>query len=294
MGEIFAQDYFLFGTVHTEDGKPVHNAEVRIVGDGFEVTTVTGEFRIKSPVNGTDVGSVNIPGKPISNHVKIIIVPRGSYSLLTDARINEIIKDAEYRRENKMPSNYAKLSDDYGLAEEVLRDSVENRLSGKEEKQQIVDKSTIYYRLGNEKFLDLDFDSAKSCYKFAIRINPSHIDAITMLGRVYQIRQEYQNALICYHKALSLSIKIQGKSNLKVLECLGLVYKEMHKYKKAISYFHEALKIIVEDYSNDLPRKTKILKNLADSYLLLGEYSEYFKYLDEAKKTQSDLNGKDN
>ncbi|MFI5202974.1 MAG: tetratricopeptide repeat protein [Flavobacteriales bacterium] len=109
----------------------------------------------------------------------------------------------------------------------------------------------------------------------------SHVQSFNTMGTTYWIRGDYEKAIECYQKGITISKKINAKRALSsAYNNLGLIYKEQGKYKKAIEYYNKSL--IIRDKLNDTVGIATSFNNIGVIYYDLKDLSSALKYYKKA------------
>ena len=100
------------------------------------------------------------------------------------------------------------------------------------------------------------------------------------IGAVYYKKNNYQQALFYYSKAINISNKIGNTLGKSVsLNSMGEVYLQTKEYEKASSCFFDALDLATQvDAQENI---NELYRNISDYYALIGNYKtslDYFKY----------------
>ncbi|MFH1963248.1 MAG: tetratricopeptide repeat protein [bacterium] len=163
-----------------------------------------------------------------------------------------------------------------------VKDYFEAELFLKEDEKGRKDKEQagINYCLGNIKFIQLAFKQAEISYKKASKLDPNEPKYLYMLGRINELLGDYQQAIQCFDRVLSIHSKGFPKSHPCIaqdLNNLGIACDNLCQkscLKKAIKYFEQSLDINYNLAEVDPLNIANNLNNLAISYFSLGEYEK--------------------
>lgn len=134
-----------------------------------------------------------------------------------------------------------------------------------------------YVRRGLKYMYNMDLDLAIRDFELAISDVPNDWEAWSNKGCCYKYRQEFEEAIICFKKA----IECLEKCGTQPLACndadcyknLGDCYKRMDRYENAIECYENAVKAIT---NSSRPNSERVLlwEELAGCYMELEDYSE--------------------
>ena len=125
----------------------------------------------------------------------------------------------------------------------------------------------INYNLNN-------FHEARECYENAVRIDPSHFDALSNLGSTLIELNELELA----SKNLFKSLKLNPQS-FDVYINLGKYYKKKKEYEKEVLYYKKALEI--------KPKSDIANNNIGTAYISLGNLEKAKFHLQQAIEINS-------
>ena len=75
-------------------------------------------------------------------------------------------------------------------------------------------------------------EEAEGYLRRALAIDENLPDALVALGRVHEKKNEIDQAIECYEKAMKLPV-----TNINAYHFLGIIYEKKKDYKKAIQLF---------------------------------------------------------
>lgn len=122
--------------------------------------------------------------------------------------------------------------------------------------------------LAKEELARGNLNDSESYFKKTIRLSPKLAEAYKGLGSVYFEKQEYENAIRNFDKALDLD-----KDDISVLNSIGLTYMKQNKIPEAIVRYKMALKIE--------PTNVRILFNLGFALEKSGQVSQGVEYYEK-------------
>ncbi|MBD2504596.1 CHAT domain-containing protein [Anabaena azotica] len=116
------------------------------------------------------------------------------------------------------------------------------------------------------------------------RIDESKFDInerlLFQIGYAYFLLGKYQKGIKFLHKSLTLALEIDNYDmQAAVYHCLSQSYRSIGEFRKALKYENNFLSII-NNYN--IEGKAGALNNLGEIYILLGEYDNAIKYLEES------------
>ena len=115
------------------------------------------------------------------------------------------------------------------------------------------------------------------CYMQAVRINPKFIEAYYNLGLVYKALEEYKKAGNALQKALSVDpVNLADETRVQIITELGIVQKNLKLYNQALETLNTA-----RNLAREIENQSRILYELGQVKLLLGEFSEAIDYFNE-------------
>ncbi|MBU7046763.1 MAG: tetratricopeptide repeat protein, partial [Theionarchaea archaeon] len=111
------------------------------------------------------------------------------------------------------------------------------------------------------------------------------------LGIVYQELGEYEKALECYERSLTVFEEYDDKINISAnLGNIGLIHHRKGDYEKALEYYEESLKI-----QEELGNKSGIANSLHNIGMIhhdKGDYEKALEYYEESLKIEEELGNK--
>jgi len=91
------------------------------------------------------------------------------------------------------------------------------------------------------------------------------------IGIIYDLQDDYPNALKYYHKALKIAEEPEDKRIMaKIYGNIGIIYKNQGDYPKALNYYHKSLKI--KEELGDKEGLTTSYSNIGKLYTKTGDY----------------------
>lgn len=149
--------------------------------------------------------------------------------------------------------------------------------------------SNTYFYKANVFFNDDKFEKSETYIKEAIKeLRKSHIDDILLeiklffsLGFTLYKQNKYEESIIHLNYAIELSEEYKAFNNYgEAHMLLGIMYKRINEMDKAIGYTKKAISIfhaLDDNYS-----KAACQKNIGNYYLIISDFSNAEKYLNEA------------
>ncbi|MDR0974592.1 MAG: tetratricopeptide repeat protein [Ruminococcus sp.] len=164
----------------------------------------------------------------------------------------------------KYLKNYDKAIEIYQYALEAVedRDSEQGRLLAA---GITASMANVYYEMG-------DYDKALQINNEALKIrnndsdNPSYAKNLHNKGLVYEDKKDYQNALLCFNKAIEIQEKHLGSEHADTrasYNSLATLYYETQKYDEAISISERLLESLKKIHGQIHPEISDMLYNLA-------------------------------
>lgn len=149
--------------------------------------------------------------------------------------------------------------------------------------------SNTYFYKANVFFNDDKFEKPETYIKEAIKeLKKSHINDILLeiklffsLGFTLYKQNKYEESIIHLNYAIELSEEYKAFNNYgEAHMLLGIMYKNINEIDKAINYTEKAISIfhaLGDNYS-----KAACQKNIGNYYLIISDFSNAEKYLNEA------------
>lgn len=125
---------------------------------------------------------------------------------------------------------------------------------------------------------------------------PNMAKIYSNLGLAYKSLNDYDNALECYFKALTISEFHWGKNHINtamVNNNIGNVYRNLEDYTKALDYQLKALAIIQKQFGRKHPLTAQQLNNIGNVYFCMEDYNKAREYLFRAIKIYEESLGLD-
>lgn len=161
------------------------------------------------------------------------------------------------------------------------------------------DNELIYFAIGVTHSFQNNYQEAKHCYKRAIEIDPSYVEAHFNLGVLYKIDLDFYKSVVHFQKVCKLNddaelvkkakevlaayentVKESDGTDLKTFmkchETFMLAFGEMEQknWKRAIKTFNKILRIVPDHLSS--------LGNIGMCYGQLAQYTKAIAYLNRA------------
>jgi len=100
----------------------------------------------------------------------------------------------------------------------------------------------IWLRLANLSDQLLEPEKSLLAYENVLRHNPSNINALTQIARIYQTRQQFREAIEFYQRVVSHDVRAVGQPSLgDVWGALGHCYLMIDELKEAYAAYQRAL-----------------------------------------------------
>jgi TonB family protein len=164
----------------------------------------------------------------------------------------------------------------FNLPDYILRDRIIERL-----KQQIAlkpDNPKLHYRLGRAYEDKEQFEDALKSYKRAVELDPKFGEAQVAIGAVHMKLNQYDAALDAYKQATLLDLAPGMKASVN--RDMALIYFRMEKFKEAVEPFRQAIAIT--------PQGTLYFE-LGLTYLKLGDKNSAMEQYGQLKEINSIL-----
>ena len=157
-------------------------------------------------------------------------------------------------------------------------------------------------KIGVSFFYLKEFEEAKNCLEYALKINESHIKTIYNLALTYEQLNESEKAIELYKKVLDIEPK-----HFAALASIGILLYKKQDYPNSKKYLESSLRLRDDDWRINLamgctlseghwkdysraqryfdkskksnPNSILIMLNLSQNLLLLGRYEESEKFL---------------
>jgi tetratricopeptide (TPR) repeat protein len=164
-----------------------------------------------------------------------------------------------------------------------------NRI-GKEETKEIADIYHILARITST--IDVNYNNCienlKQAQKIYLKVlgeeHPDTAMSYNDIGFVYNLKDEYNQALEYYIKALNIREKILGKHQDTALSYnnIGSIYNAKSEYDKALEYHFKALEIRKKVLGEECSDTAISYNNIGLTYTNKGEYDNALEYLFKA------------
>jgi tetratricopeptide (TPR) repeat protein len=279
---------YLRGELVKDDNSPVPYVEVRILGSGSGITTSSGEFRIELPPElktGVEVrlrvmmggwvikepydSRLIIPENLRATVIKVVIVPKGSPTLLSHETLSVYIRNIREAaisptgeiQDDQYELEIAKKADELGFTKEKLWAEINAWLESERlpflrgmaalEKQDfsmaadLISKSIEveltslaekYFQLGIAEQFRERYESALTAYRETIRFDPQFIQAYIKVGTLLKEQEKLEDARIEFEKILELNPdEASAHYNLAdVLSKLGQIEEAILHFQKVV------------------------------------------------------------
>lgn len=106
------------------------------------------------------------------------------------------------------------------------------------------DNPTYVLRAANAYLALGELENSEAFFRKTIRLSPKLADAFKGLGDVYMAKDDYEQAMKNYHKALD----IEG-DDIRILNSIALSYVKMGRFEEGVAKYNAALKIEPENVS---------------------------------------------
>ncbi|NUO00996.1 MAG: tetratricopeptide repeat protein, partial [Saprospiraceae bacterium] len=147
-------------------------------------------------------------------------------------------------------------------------------------------------------YMDIrEFEKALEYFNDALdKLSPSYTENIRSdgriialinynIGNVFSLKQDYQQAIAYYQKALETWIELLGSEHddiAKVYSGLAFCYHALGKHEQAIKENKKALSILEKKVGLVNIETAKVLNNLGLVYLDIQQFNQALEYLDQA------------
>lgn len=150
--------------------------------------------------------------------------------------------------------NYA-LLEDYGRSADYL------------ERSHVADPAnteTLYY-LGRARYMQNRFAEASSAFQEVLRRDPRHVKAQNNLGQVFEARNDVDEAVAAYRRAVEIDLNSSKPSELPLLNLASLLI-EKNEIEEALALLTRAATVN--------PASAKVRFQLGKTYLRLGRLTD--------------------
>jgi len=162
---------------------------------------------------------------------------------------------------------------------------------------QLGDKRTqgqALHGIGQWLLHDGDFEGAEEKLKQAEAVLDSPDDRMYLgrvlltEGRLYRAHDEMDRAIEMHRRALEIADAAgDNQGRIAILNALGACYGDQQKYRQALEVFQRAYELVKDTNS---PRTANtLLRNIAESYVYLGEYQRGADIIEEMNRQTPDL-----
>ncbi|UJR32118.1 hypothetical protein I4U23_019586 [Adineta vaga] len=124
-------------------------------------------------------------------------------------------------------------------------------------------------------------DEAEKCYQRLLQNSTYDQDIISRtyhhLGRIGEIKGDYDNSLEWLHKSLEIKLKIMKSNDPSIAQsynCIGIVYQHKGEHDKALDAFNKALNIWKRAYGKNHPNVAGCFNNMGVVYKREKNYRE--------------------
>lgn len=115
------------------------------------------------------------------------------------------------------------------------------------------------------------------------------------IGDDFYDKNDYDNALAAYQKALEKSLVIYGKDYITTADCynkIGGVYFDKGDYGNALAYYQKTLEIMKKNFGENHPYTAAICNNIGLGYYGKGDYDNALVYQQKSLRIIEDALGK--
>ncbi len=145
-----------------------------------------------------------------------------------------------------------------------------------DEKQRMADnlnqQGLVYFRIKQP-------DLAKQSHEAALRVYEEIRDTLGIaysygcIGRIFEKREDYQEAIRYQTQALELYKLKQDKRGMAIiLENIGSIHEDNEKFPLAMEYFRQSL--LLNEQTHDSLSMIGIINNIGDNYRKTGDYKK--------------------
>lgn len=138
-----------------------------------------------------------------------------------------------------------------------------------------------YYNLGVLLMKQKQYEEAESSFKDAIRTAPNRIEFYTTLAALYAVKKEFTKAL----KVFDICIQ-HNPSRFEPYNLLGMLFFKLGKFADAVKVLDKGRATAEAQQATDHPDYRKLLINLAESYVKLGENAKAKAAFEQLAKLQ--------
>jgi len=118
-------------------------------------------------------------------------------------------------------------------------------------------------------------EAVKKSIEFGYR--QGEADGIKIVGESWRYQAEYDSALICYQKSLTICQEISDDERAaRVKNSIGLVFESKDNYEKALSYLQTSLRFFEE--KNDSAKMSVIIGNIGRIFTKQKNYEEALRW----------------
>jgi len=143
----------------------------------------------------------------------------------------------------------------------------------------------LYEKIGN-------YDKALSIYNKVLEKN-FNMDTSSVsilydcIGRIYQTKNQYKEALKFYKKALIIHERIFGTNHANIAtgyNNIGIIYNDMGKYNQALNYLDKSLQMRKNIFPSNHLAFASLYTNIANTYEYIGNFEKALDFYEKALK----------
>ena len=137
-------------------------------------------------------------------------------------------------------------------------------------------KANSLFKIGN-------YEKAQELYTEYLKKYPNSLDALLKLGEIKKHKDNYEGALFCFNKALTLD-----HNNLLISNKIATLHYEKGDYHKTIEAFENLFNLINPEMYFFIKEniKNRINFNIALAYKELKDFNSFSKYLAKINKSE--------
>ena len=185
-----------------------------------------------------------------------------------------------------------KIYHDSNLYDDALR-CAEKVLSVAQKTGDNVSKAAALTYIGDIYFIQNEYSKAVNKFIEALKIVekernlPLLMSIMNNIGMINQKEREYVNAIEFYQKALEIAEKLGNKASATYNNNIGNTYHNQKNYEKALEYYQKALKI--NEQSGNLSGKATCYNNIGSVYDDLGKFGDALNKYEVAYNIREEL-----
>jgi tetratricopeptide (TPR) repeat protein len=152
---------------------------------------------------------------------------------------------------------------------------------------------TLHYVTGKNGRAKKDFKQAIDVLERAQGQNsPALAPLLNNLGAVHLAEKKWEDAGRLFDRAISLLKHSPGPDVAGVLDSIGKLHFARRRYIEAEAVFRDGYQIRLRAFGNEHPAVASSAANLASTLVVLGQFAEAERLLNDALKTYSNTFGK--